>query len=53
VSERLDVVPTTFRVLVTRRPRYGYRSCEGAVVHGEIQSVPYQSRSARRFDKAC
>jgi transposase len=32
VSERLDVVPTTFRVLVTRRPRYGCRSCEAAVV---------------------
>jgi transposase len=32
VSERLDVVPTTFRVLVSRRPRYGCRSCEGAVV---------------------
>lgn len=32
VTERLDVVPTTFRVLVTRRPRYGCRSCEGAVV---------------------
>jgi len=32
VAERLDVVPTTFRVLVTRRPRYGRRSCENAVV---------------------
>lgn len=32
VAERLDVVPTCFRVLVTRRPRYGCRSCEGAVV---------------------
>lgn len=32
VAERLDVVPTTLRVLVTRRPRYGCRSCEGAVV---------------------
>ena len=32
VSERLDVVPTTFRVLVTRRPRYGCRSCESAIV---------------------
>jgi len=32
VSERLDVVPTTFRVLITRRPRYGCRSCESAVV---------------------
>ena len=29
VAERLDVVPTTFRVLVTRRPRYGCRACEG------------------------
>jgi transposase len=32
VAERLDVVPTTFRVLVTRRPRYGCRSCENAIV---------------------
>jgi transposase len=32
VTERLDVVPTTFRVLVTRRPRYGCRSCESAVI---------------------
>ena len=32
VAEPLDVVPTTFRVLVTPRPRYGCRSCEGAVV---------------------
>ncbi|WP_223806889.1 IS66 family transposase, partial [Novosphingobium sp. LASN5T] len=31
-AERLDVVPTTFRVLVTRRPRYGCRSCESAIV---------------------
>jgi transposase len=33
VSERLDVIPTVFRVLVTRRPRYGCRGCdEGKVV---------------------
>jgi transposase len=32
IAERLDVVPPTFRVLVTRRPRYGCRSCESAVV---------------------
>ena len=32
VAERLDVVPTTFRVVVTRRPRYGCRSCESAIV---------------------
>lgn len=32
VSERLDVVPASFRVLVTRRPRYGCRMCESAIV---------------------
>ncbi len=32
VAERLDIVPATFRVLVTRRPRYGCRSCEAAPV---------------------
>lgn len=28
VTERLDVVPSIFRVLVTRRPRYGCRGCD-------------------------
>lgn len=32
VAERLDVVPASFRVLVTRRPRYACRACEGEVV---------------------
>ncbi len=32
VSERLDVVPAQFRVLVTRRPRYGCRGCDEAKV---------------------
>ena len=32
VAERLDVVPTTFRVLVTRRPRYGCLTCGAAPV---------------------
>jgi transposase len=32
VAERLDIVPATFRVMVTRRPRYGCRGCESAVV---------------------
>ncbi|MEM7041938.1 MAG: IS66 family transposase [Pseudomonadota bacterium] len=31
-SERLDVVPAQFRVIVTRRPKYGCRACESAVV---------------------
>ena len=38
VAERLDIVPTTFRVLVTRRPRYGCRSCESAVVQAPAPS---------------
>jgi len=32
VAERLDVVPANLRVLVTRRPRYGCRACEGVIV---------------------
>jgi transposase len=32
VSERLDILPARFRVLVTRRPKYACRSCEEVVV---------------------
>jgi hypothetical protein len=32
VSERLDVIPAQWRVLVTRRPKYVCRSCSGTVV---------------------
>jgi transposase len=32
VSERLDVIPTQFRVLVTRRPKYACRACETGIV---------------------
>ena len=31
-SERLDIVPAQFRVLVTRRPKYACRKCEDGVV---------------------
>jgi len=31
-SERLDVVPAQYRVIVTRRPKYGCRACDDAVV---------------------
>jgi transposase len=31
-SEQLDIVPAHLRVRVIRRPRYGCRACEGAVV---------------------
>ena len=32
VAERLDMVPAQFRVIVTRRPKFGCRACESAVV---------------------
>ena len=32
VSERLDIVPAQFRVLVMRRPKYACRACEEVVV---------------------
>lgn len=31
VSERLDVIPAQFRVIVTRRPKYACRSCENGI----------------------
>ena len=31
-SERLDVIPAQFRVVVTRRPKLACRTCEGVVV---------------------
>ena len=31
-SERLDVVPAQYRVLVTRRPKLACRTCEGSIV---------------------
>ncbi|MDT7953765.1 MAG: IS66 family transposase [Acetobacteraceae bacterium] len=31
-SERLDVIPAQFRVVVTRRPKLACRACEGVVV---------------------
>ncbi|KIN70356.1 putative transposase [Sulfitobacter donghicola DSW-25 = KCTC 12864 = JCM 14565] len=32
VSERLDIIPAQFRVIVTRRPKYACRSCTNGVV---------------------
>ena len=42
VSERLDVIPAQFRVLVTRRPKYACRRCLQAVVqaHAPEHVVP-------------
>jgi transposase len=34
-SERLDIVPAQFRVLVTRRPKYACRKCEDGVLQAQ------------------
>lgn len=31
VSERLDIIPAQFRVIVTRRPKYACRSCDSGI----------------------
>lgn len=31
VSERLDVMPAKFRVIVTRRPKYAFKNDDGVV----------------------
>jgi transposase len=36
VSERLDVIPAQFQVLVTRRPKYACRSCTEGVVQAPV-----------------
>ena len=39
VSERLDVTPAQFKVLVLHRPKYACRACEGEV--SQASSVKY------------
>lgn len=36
VSERLDVIPAQFRVLVTRRPKYACRSCGTGIIQAPV-----------------
>ncbi|HTN63122.1 MAG TPA: IS66 family transposase [Devosia sp.] len=38
ISERLDVTPTRFRVIVTRRPKYAYRGEDGSVIQAPARS---------------
>jgi transposase len=42
-SERLDVIPAQFRVIVTHRPKYACRACEGAVVEAKAPAYLIQS----------
>src|SRR5690349_13802505 len=39
-SEMLDIVPAVLRVKVIRRPRYGCRACEGAVMQAPARERP-------------
>src|SRR3954451_4196592 len=39
-EEMLDIVPAQLRVRVIRRPRYGCRACEGAVVQAPAPERP-------------
>jgi transposase len=36
VSKRLDVQPIQYRIVVTRRPKYACRACEGAIVQAPV-----------------
>ena len=36
-SERLDIIPAQFRVIVTRRPKYACRSCEAGIVQASAK----------------
>ena len=38
ISERLDIVPAQFRVLVTHRPKYACRACEDVVIQAPAPS---------------
>lgn len=39
-TEQLDIIPSQLRVKVTCRPRYGCRTCEGAVVQAPAPDRP-------------
>lgn len=39
-SEQLDIIPAKLQVIVTRRPRYGCRACESAVVQALAPDRP-------------
>lgn len=45
VSERLDVTPAKFRVIVTRRPKYAYKGWDGVI---QAAAQPASSKAAFR-----
>jgi hypothetical protein len=42
IAERLEVIPAQFRVIVTRRPKYGCRACESAVIQAPAPARPVE-----------
>jgi transposase len=48
-SERLDVIPSQFRVLVTRRPKLACRACAGVVAQAAAPERLIVSDGARPF----
>jgi hypothetical protein len=53
-SERLDVIPAQFRVIVTHRPKYACRACEQAVIQAPAPETADQGRVGDRGDgRAC
>ncbi len=51
VSERLDIVPAQFRVLVVRRPKYACRACEDVRRPGPGAGAADRGRPADRGDR--
>ena len=55
VSEKLDLVPAQFRVLVVRRPKYACRTCEEVVVQAPAPArlieggIPTEATEVARF----
>jgi len=39
VTERLDVIPARFQVIVTRRPKYACRSCEENILQAPAHII--------------
>jgi transposase len=51
VSERLDVIPAQFRVIVTRRPKYACRACTDGVVQAPAPARLIQSGLQSKFHR--
>lgn len=50
-SERREMVPAQFRVVVTRRPKYACRACEDGVMQAEAPGPADRGRHADGGDR--